>query len=148
MTSSIPTPTATGDVTGEVSGVAGAALREPGRAAMGLPQLPRPVPFIFVSGFVLGAIAAAATNLFGRRRRMPFVRGNRNVFVSLPFSGITMAAPSIRARGAMRRPRGQRGQRGFGRWSRGMARGMAQSMARGAASGVARGVVRGRKRGR
>lgn len=132
----VPTSTETGDV----SGVAGSMLQEQ-RPGMALRQGPRRMPFVFIGGFVLGVIVTAATNLFGRGRRMPFVLGNRNVFVSLPLSGITMAAPTIRAKNTGRRPRRQRG---LGRWSRGMAR----SMASGAASGMARGVVRGRKRGK
>lgn len=71
---------------------------------------PRRLAFVFASGFILGSVAATVANLFGGKRRMPFVLGNRNVFVSLPFSGITMLAPSgdaKDAKGAKRRQRGK-----------------------------------------
>lgn len=95
---------------------------------------PRRGALVFVSGFMLGALATTVASIFGRGRRTPFVLGNRNVFVSLPFSGISMAEATSRSKG-----RGRRAGR-FTRYSRVMAR----SAARGAASGMARGMVRGR----
>jgi len=80
---------------------------------------PRRLAFVCASGFILGSVAATVASLVGGQRRMPFVLGNRNVFVSLPFSGISMVAPSVRTRGARRRQRG--GSRGvpmrFAAWS-------------------------------
>lgn len=101
-----------------------------------VPSMRRPPPaaFAFASGFMLGTLVSS---ILGRVRQRPFVAGNRNVFVSLPFSGISMVAPAVRARGRRQRPR-------FGRWSRGMAR----SMTRGAASGMVRGMARRRQRAR
>ena len=88
---------------------------------------PRRLAFVFASGFILGSVAAAVANLFGGKRRMPFVLGNRNVFVSLPFSGITMLAPSGDAKDAKGAKRRQRGKSSavpmrFAAWS-GMPRG-------------------------
>jgi hypothetical protein len=101
-------------------------------------RAPRRGAFTFVSGFIFGAVTTTIVSILGRRRQRPFVAGNRNVFVSLPFSGISMVAP---AAGAKKRGPGSRR---FTRWSRGMAR----SMARGAASGVYQGASRRRSKKR
>lgn len=60
--------------------------------------------FVFVSGLILGAVATTAASIL-RRRQMPFVLGNRNVFVSLPFSGIVMSAPAVRSKVRGRGPK-------------------------------------------
>lgn len=132
MTTYVPTPTETGAAIHEAAETAReqapvtAARRQPRRGA-----------FMFVAGFMLGAVTTTIASIF-RRRQTPFVKGNRNVFVSLPFSGISMVAPAARGRNRGRRPRR------LNRWSRGMAR----SMARGAASGVAQGMARERSKKR
>jgi len=77
---------------------------------------------VFVSGFMLGAVATTAASLFGRGR-MPFVLGNRNVLVSLPFSGISFSAPSVRSKGRGRgRGRRSNGLTAFYRMNRGKRR--------------------------
>ena len=40
---------------------------------------PRRGALVFVSGFMLGALATTVASIFGRGRRTPFVLGNRNV---------------------------------------------------------------------
>ena len=93
---------------------------------------PRRLALVFASGFILGSVAATAASLVGGGRRMPFVLGNRNVFVSLPFSGITMLAPSGDAKGARRRQRGKSSgvPMRFAAWS-GMPRGRGAGQRRG-----------------
>ncbi len=78
---------------------------------------PRRLAFVFASGFILGSVAATVASLFGGGRRMPFVLGNRNVFVSLPFSGISMVAPSVRTKGARRRGKSSAVPMRFAAWS-------------------------------
>lgn len=58
--------------------------------------------FVFVFGFLLGAALSTATSLGGRR--MPLVLGNRNLFISLPFSGVSLSAPSVATKGRRAAP--------------------------------------------
>lgn len=59
---------------------------------------PRRTILVFVSGFILGAVATTTAIAF-RRGRAPLLLGNSNVFVSLPFSGINMTSPVVRRKG-------------------------------------------------
>lgn len=108
MTTYVQTPDETGQINHKAERVLGEEAREPDKAVM-TRRRPRRGALVFVSGFILGAVATTAASLFGRGR-MPFVLGNRNVLVSLPFSGITFSAPSVRSkgrgRGRRRRPNG------------------------------------------
>lgn len=106
MTTYVPNTTTA--ESSETSSVADDAARERQGQWMAARRGPRRVALVFASGFMLGSVAATMASLVGGRRRMPFVLGNRNVFVSLPFSGISMTSPSVRVKG---RGRGRR-QRG------------------------------------
>lgn len=64
---------------------------------------PRRGALVFVTGFILGAFTSAVAGIFSRGRQ-PLVLGNRNLFLSLPFSGVSLSSASIRSKG--RRPRG------------------------------------------
>lgn len=109
MTTYVPTPVEPG----EANNVAAEKAREQGQSLTPA-RRPRRGALVFVSGFMLGAITGALS-FVGGRRRMPFVVGNRNVFMSLPFSGISMVAPMSRGRGRGRRRRMNR----FAAWGGG-----------------------------
>lgn len=112
MTTYVQTPVEPGEVNYGANHVEDEAVRATGQSAM-TRRRPRRGALVFVSGFMLGVISTSVAGLFGRGR-MPFVLGNRNVLVSLPFSGISFSAPSVRAKS---RGRG----RGRGRRSNGLA---------------------------
>ena len=117
MTTYIPTHAEPG----EANNVTAEEAREHGQS-LAQRRRPRRGALAFASGFMLGAVTTAVASIAGRGRRMPFVVGNRNVFMSLPFSGISMVAPTSRGRG---RGRGRRPNRfmAWGSGSRGGKRG-------------------------
>jgi hypothetical protein len=108
MATSVQTPVESGETNYTADRVADDVTWEPGKSKS-TRQRPRRGALVFVAGFMLGAVATTAARLVGRER-MPFVLGNRNVLVSLPFSGISFSAPSVRStrrgRGRARRPNG------------------------------------------
>ncbi|HEY1391699.1 MAG TPA: hypothetical protein VGF38_24415 [Ktedonobacterales bacterium] len=122
MATYVQTPVETGETNHKAEHVIVETAQELGQATM-TRRRPRRGALVFVSGFMLGAVATTAASLL-RRGRMPFVLGNRNVLVSLPFSGITFSAPSVRSKGRGR-GRGMRsnGLAAFYGMSRGKKRG-------------------------
>ena len=105
MATYVQTPDETGQINHKAERVVSEAVREPGHAATAR-RRPRRGALLFVSGLMLGTVATTAASLLSRGR-MPFVLGNRNVLVSLPFSGITFSAPSVRGK-SRGRGRGRR----------------------------------------
>lgn len=105
MATYVQTPDETGQINHKAERVISETVREPGQAAMAR-RRPRRGALLFVSGLMLGTVATTVASILGRGR-MPFVLGNRNVLVSLPFSGITFSAPSVRGK-SRGRGRGRR----------------------------------------
>lgn len=105
MATYVQTPDETGQINHKAERVISETVREPGQVAM-TRRRPRRGALLFVSGLMLGTVATTVASILGRGR-MPFVLGNRNVLVSLPFSGITFSAPSVRGK-SRGRGRGRR----------------------------------------